>query len=126
MRSITPVLAFSALALTLGGCATTREKAETGLAKALISDSDEMKLGLQVQQELQKQGVKYVVDPEVNQYVTSISNKLFQFAQKDRPNVHWQVRVIDDPKTVNAFATPGGFLYVYSGLLLTADNEAEL
>jgi predicted Zn-dependent protease len=40
--------------------------------------------------------------------------------------VKWQVRVIDDPKTVNAFATPGGFLYVYSGLLLAADNPSEL
>jgi predicted Zn-dependent protease len=36
------------------------------------------------------------------------------------------VRVINDPKTVNAFATPGGYLYVYSGLLLAADDSAEL
>jgi predicted Zn-dependent protease len=34
--------------------------------------------------------------------------------------------VIDDPKTVNAFATPGGYLYVYTGLLLAADNDAEV
>src|SRR6185369_4701480 len=36
------------------------------------------------------------------------------------------VNVIDDPKTVNAFATPGGFLYVYTGLLAAADDEAQL
>ncbi|HVZ33911.1 MAG TPA: M48 family metalloprotease [Polyangiaceae bacterium] len=46
--------------------------------------------------------------------------------QKDRPDVKWQVNVIDDSKTVNAFATPGGFLYVYRGLLDTAQNDAEL
>jgi predicted Zn-dependent protease len=36
------------------------------------------------------------------------------------------VHVIDAPKVVNAFATPGGHVYVYSGLLLAADNEAEM
>ena len=47
-------------------------------------------------------------------------------AKQDRPQVNWQVLVIDDPKTVNAFATPGGYLYVYSGLLAAADTEDEV
>ena len=38
----------------------------------------------------------------------------------------WHVHVIDDPKTVNAFAVPGGHLFVYSGLLLAAENDAEV
>ena len=46
--------------------------------------------------------------------------------KRDRPEVNWQINVIDDSKTVNAFATPGGYLYVYSGLIMAADNEAEL
>ena len=52
--------------------------------------------------------------------------KVIAFGKQDRPDVQWQVHVIDDAKTVNAFATPGGYLYVYSGLLLAADNDAEL
>lgn len=55
-----------------------------------------------------------------------VADKVIAFGKKERPEVQWQVNVIDDPKTVNAFATPGGYLYVYSGLILAADNEAEL
>src|SRR5204862_6346258 len=59
-------------------------------------------------------------------YIRNIANLMIASGKKDRPDVQWQVNVIDDPKTVNAFATPGGFLYVYSGLLAAANNEAEL
>ena len=59
-------------------------------------------------------------------YVQSVANRVLAQAKKDRPNVTWKVRVIDDPKQVNAFATPGGYLYVFSGLLLEADDESEL
>ena len=97
-----------------------------GLAKALISDDQEAQLGAQVKQELDKQGTKYVKDPEVVNYVQGVAKKIFVSADKDRPGVKWQVHVIDDPKQVNAFATPGGYLYVYTGLLMAADNEAEL
>ena len=115
------------LLAVLTACSTTaRIKAEQTLAQALISDEEEVKLGLQVQEELKKQNVKYLDDAEVVGYVQKVSSRLFPFAEKDRPGVKWQVFVIDDPKTVNAFATPGGFLYVYTGLILAADNEAEL
>ena len=55
-----------------------------------------------------------------------VANNVIQFGRKERPEVTWQVFVIDDSQTVNAFATPGGYLYVYRGLLETAQNEAEL
>lgn len=97
-----------------------------GLAKALVSDEQEAQLGAQVKQELDKQGTKYITDPEVVNYVRGVAQKIFVSADKDRPGVKWQVHVIDDPKQVNAFATPGGYLYVYTGLLMAADNEAQL
>jgi len=53
----------SSLAIGLGGCAERqRAAAETAVAKALISDDQEMQLGMQVQQELQKQNVRYLDD----------------------------------------------------------------
>jgi predicted Zn-dependent protease len=115
-------------AWALSGCsAQQRIEAETIAAKTLISDADEEQLGLQVKQELeQKQQVKYIQDPAVTGYVHNVANRVFQFASKERPNLNWRLQVIDDPKTVNAFATPGAYVYLYSGLLLTADNEAEL
>jgi beta-barrel assembly-enhancing protease len=124
---------YSAVALgltwVLGAGCTHRQRAgaETQLAKILISDQQENQIGLQVKQELeQKEHVRYLNDGEVTSFVKSVTDKILPLAEKDRPGVKWQVQVIDDPKTVNAFATPGGFLYVYSGLLLAADNPSEI
>jgi predicted Zn-dependent protease len=125
------VLAVLSLTLTMGlatGCATVK-RANVGRTAAaiLISDQQEAELGRQVKQELEtKEKIKYVEDPAVVEYVRSVATPILQQANKDRPNVQWKVNVIDDPKTVNAFATPGGYLYVYTGLLLAAENEAEL
>jgi len=123
----------TALTLTLAlgftpGCAKGK-KFQVGrtAASIFISDEQESQLGLQVKQELEtKEKVKYVEDPAVVEYVRTVSTRILQQANKDRPGVKWTINVIDDPKTVNAFATPGGYLYVYTGLLLAADNEAEL
>jgi len=110
-----------------GGCGTMGTRAETVAATQLIPPEQENQLGLQVKQELEtKQNIRYVTDPTVVSYVRGVADRVIAFGKKDRPEVTWQVNVIDDPKTVNAFATPGGYLYVYSGLLLMAENEAEL
>ena len=121
-------LCFLIGALALARCSNQqRIEAETLAAKTFISDDQENQLGQQVKQELeQQQHVRYIQDPAITGYVQSVANRIFQFASKERPNLNWQLHVIDDPKTVNAFATPGAFVYVYSGLLLVADNEAEL
>jgi predicted Zn-dependent protease len=119
------------LTLTLGlatGCAATKRMNVGRTAAALlISDQQEEQLGRQVKTELEtKENIKYVEDPTVVEYVRGVSTPILQAANRDRPNVKWKVSVIDDPKTVNAFATPGGYLSVYTGLLLAAENEAEL
>jgi len=112
----------------VGACAsTTARNLETGMAKALVSTDEENKIGLQLKTELEtKQGVVYLSDGETVTYVRGVANKVIAIGKKDRPEVQWQVFVIDDRKTVNAFATPGGYLYVYRGLLEMAQNEAEL
>jgi predicted Zn-dependent protease len=70
--------------------------------------------------------VKYLQDPELRAYILGLANKVVALGKTDRPEFTWAVEVIDDPNTVNAFATPGGYLYVYTGLLRAADNEAEV
>jgi predicted Zn-dependent protease len=116
------------LALTVLACSTEqRRSGELMLANTLIPPEQEKQLGLQVKQDLeQNQKVQYVEDAQVNAYVQQVTGKILAFAKKDRPDVTWTVKVIHDPKTVNAFATPGGYLYVYSGLLLAADDTAEV
>lgn len=122
------MLSCLAFCSALTACATsTTRRVETTLAKALISTEQENQLGLQLKNDLdQNQKLAYMTDPEVVGYVRGIADKILQFGKQDRADVKWQVFVIDDAKTVNAFATPGGYLYVYRGLLLTAENEAEL
>lgn len=126
-RILSVVLGLTLAAGLSTGCAKQRISAEKAIAATLISDEQEADLGKQVKQELEtKEKIKYVQDPSIVDYVKNLSSPILRQATKDRPGVKWTVNVIDDPKTVNAFATPGGYLYVYTGLLLAADNEAEV
>jgi predicted Zn-dependent protease len=126
-RTLSVFLGITLAASLTSGCATERIRAEKAVADVLISDEQEDQIGLQVKQELeQKEKIQYVQDPAVVEYVNRIAAPVLQQASRDRKGVKWKVSVINDPKTVNAFATPGGYLYVYTGLLLAADNEAEV
>ena len=112
--------------VVLGGCtALQRATTETAITSVLVSDEQEAELGKQVQAELQTQGIKLCPDAVVVNYVQSVAARLIPLAQRER-NIAWDVQVIDDLKTVNAFAVPGGHIYVYTGLLAAADNEAEV
>lgn len=126
-RAIRGAFAVTALAL-VGSCASsTARRFETGLAQVMVSPEQENQIGLKLKEDLDtKQGIVYMTDPEVVEYVRGVANNVIQFGKKDRPDVKWQVFIIDESKTVNAFATPGGYLYVYRGLLEAAANEAEL
>ncbi|HYO55103.1 M48 family metallopeptidase [Archangium sp.] len=127
-RILSVVMTLSlAMGFTTGCAAVKRLNVGRTAASLLISDEQEEQLGRQVKQELeQKEKIKYLEDPVVVEYVRTVSSRILQQANRDRQGVKWKVNVIDDPKTVNAFATPGGYLYVYTGLLLAAENEAEL
>jgi predicted Zn-dependent protease len=122
------ILRIATLALGVGACAsTTTRSIETTLAEVVVSPEQENQIGLQLKTDLDtNQHAVYMTDPEVVSYVQTIAGKVIALGKKDRPEVTWQVFVLDDRKTVNAFATPGGYLYVYRGLLEMAENEAEL
>jgi hypothetical protein len=66
--------------------------------------------------------VKMVQDPVVNEYVNRIGQNLVRNSDAQVP---FTIKVIDSDE-INAFALPGGFFYVNSGLILAADEEAEL
>jgi predicted Zn-dependent protease len=113
--------------LVLTACNTAAGvQTETTLAKVLISDNEEKQIGQQVHAQLDQQGVKYVTDPAVTGYVDRVAAPVLAQAAKQRGNMDWHVHVIDDPKQVNAFATPGGHIYVYSALLKNLKTENEL
>jgi predicted Zn-dependent protease len=115
-------------AFGLASSACTREtttRTETAATNILLPPEDEAKLGQQIESEIASK-VRFVSDPRVTGYVNDLSQKIFQAARTEAPNLAVKVHVIDDAKTVNAFATPGSQLYVYTGLLLAAKDEAEL
>lgn len=62
-------------------------------------------------------------DPQLQQYVSRIGMQLAQLSE--RPTLPWQFTVVDQP-AVNAFALPGGFIYITRGILPFLENEAEL
>ena len=103
------------------GCGSTRQL----LGSALVSTEDEIALGQQVAAQVEEQH-RLHPDQALQRYVRNIALDLARHSTSDRPGITYHIKVIDDPKQVNAFAVPGGFLYVYSGLLLAAANEAEL
>ncbi len=81
----------------------------------------EIALGKQLAQQVER-GSKVVNDPVVSEYVNRIGQNLVRNSDAKVP---FTIKVIEDP-TVNAFALPGGFFFVQTGLILKADNEAEL
>jgi len=81
----------------------------------------EIAMGKQYAQEVEA-SVKLVQDPVVNEYVNRIGQNLVRNSDAKVP---FTIKVVDSDE-INAFALPGGFFYVNSGLILAADNEAEL
>lgn len=88
----------------------------------LLSKSDELALGKQTDQQiLETYGVYN--DPQMLNYVTTLGKKLG--SQSHWPDLDYQFRILDTP-VINAFAVPGGFIYVTRGILSYLNNEAEL
>jgi predicted Zn-dependent protease len=69
-----------------------------------------------------EQSARIITDPVVSEYINRIAQNLVRNSDAKVP---FTVKVLDDD-SVNAFALPGGYFYVQSGLILAADNEAEL
>lgn len=87
-----------------------------------LSDAQESSLGSQTDRALQSK-VKFYRNPAVVNYIDRIGQRLARHST--RPNIKYTFQVIDD-NSINAFATMGGYVYVNTGLIRAADNEAQL
>jgi len=85
------------------------------------SVDSEIKMGKQYAQQIE-QTVKLVQDPVVNEYVNRVGQNIVRNSDCKVP---FTIKVVDSDE-INAFALPGGFFYVNSGLILAADEESEL
>ena len=112
-------LAAAAVALTIA-CATNPATGKKEFS--LMSEAQEIELGKQMDGEVRREMGVYE-DPELQRYVESVAMRLARASE--RPNLPWSFAVVDEP-AINAFALPGGFIYVTRGILPFLDNEAEL
>ena len=115
------------ISLTFSGC-----KGRKLPSINLFPVSDDIALGKQVAAEIESKGQEYPLLPErgneeIYSYIRGITSKLLNTGKvKYKDDFAWQVKIINDPNTLNAFATPGGYIYVYTGLIKFLDSEDEL
>jgi len=96
----------------------------------IFSDDQDIKLGQQMDQEIRKNTKEYPIlqgHPEVKQYVMEVGNKVLASPAITKRGIYaYTYEVIHNDSVINAFCTPGGYIYVYTGLLKFIDNEATL
>lgn len=103
-----------------GGCATNPVTGERELS--LISEGQEIQMGREAAQEVSA-SIGLVANDALQSYVSRIGQRLA--AASERPQLPWSFAVVDDP-TPNAFALPGGPIFVTRGLMSLMASEAEL
>ncbi len=106
--------------LVVVGCATNPVTGRRELS--LISESQEIQMGRQASQQT-LQSMPEVPEAGMKSLVSAIGLRIARASE--RPNLPWEFHTLDDP-TVNAFAIPGGFIFVTRGLVSHLNSEAEL
>jgi len=114
------VLSVLALSLPIGGC--VRNPVTGGRQLALISENQEIAMGEASHPEVLAQ-FGTVQDAALQEYFSRIGNELASVSH--RPDLPWHFTVVDSP-VVNAFAVPGGYIYLTRGILEHMNNEAEM
>jgi predicted Zn-dependent protease len=119
----TRAAAWILLASLIAGPTACARNPVTGKREiALVSESQEIQMGQQYAQQIVKSMGVYD-DKKVQDYVSHLGMTLA--AKSERPQLPWAFYVMDDP-TVNAFALPGGSIFVTRGILTHMNDEAEL
>ena len=107
------------LAFLFSGCATFYNPVTKKQEYTLYTEKDEIDMGIAIDKKIQKD-FKIIPTPEK---VEKIGQKIANVC--DRPNLKYTFRVIKG-KEINAFSIPGGFVYIYTGLLKRIDSDDEL
>ncbi len=112
-----------AATLALGACGTPVRNPVTGQTERTVMDERaEIAEGAKAHQEILK-AYGVVPDPALRAYVDGVGQKLA--AQSHLAQLKWTFTVLDSPE-INAFALPGGFVYVTRGIMAHLDSEADL
>lgn len=132
-RTVAPQWALILLVVVLTACGTTNQNLITGEnQRGAYSWQQERELGAQADQQIVSQFGLYSEDAALTAYVERVAEEVLQTSAYSDVSTPAEVRstpfvfrVLDSP-VVNAFALPGGFIYVTRGLLSYLENEAQL
>jgi predicted Zn-dependent protease len=109
-----------AVVVASAACATNPVTGKSQMS--LLSEAEEAAIGQQQDAQIRREMGVYN-DPALERYVSDIGQALAR--NSHRPNLPWTFTVIDSP-AINAFALPGGYVYVTRGILAYLDDESEL
>ncbi|MBU1424687.1 MAG: M48 family metalloprotease [Gammaproteobacteria bacterium] len=119
MRNII-ILLLAIAALALSGCAANPVTGRQDFV--MMSEPQEIALGRSSDAEVRKQ-YKVYANPSLQSYVNRVGQKIA--VHSHRPNIHYTFTVLDSPE-INAFALPGGYVYITRGIMAYLNSEAEL
>ena len=119
MRATHATVSF-ALVVALAACATNPVTGKKELT--LMSEAEEIAYGQQADAEVRREMGVYD-DPQLQRYVADIGDRLAQLSH--RPHLPWNFTVVNH-QAINAFALPGGYIYITRGILPYLNDEAEL
>ncbi len=114
------VVTALALAIATTACATNPVTGKRQMT--LLSEAEELAIGQQMDADIRREMGVYD-DAELQRYVDGIGQRLARSSH--RPNLPWTFTIVDSP-AINAFALPGGYIYLTRGLLAYLDDESEL
>lgn len=132
-------LMLALVALLFAGCAKDKEfkdncggKAPGGLLDLAISTDNDIEMGKTAVSQIEADPSTYpLLDesayPVAYQHINRIKDNILNSGKVYyKSKFEWKVRIIKDDNTLNAFCTPGGYIYVYTGIIKYLDNETQL
>jgi predicted Zn-dependent protease len=115
------LFAASILAIA-SGCATVTNPVTGQRERTVMDEASEIRAGQEADAQVREEYGVYD-NPALQAYVNEVGQKLA--AQSHRANLQWKFTVVDSPE-INAFALPGGYVYITRGLMAYLNSEAEL
>jgi len=114
---------------TISGCKKDKENPGTGVF--LFSLEDDKALGAKVDAEIKASGEFTILDRATNieayAYMDAMRDEILNSGTvKFKDEFEWQLNIIDNDTTLNAFCTPGGYIYFYTGLIKYLENSSSL
>ena len=119
-RHLPLITLFLGCALGLSACAINPATGQANIVT--MSEKRELEIGAEEHAKVM-QSMALLTDDELNAYVNEVGQRLA--AVSDRPDLDFKFTIIDSPE-INAFALPGGYVYINRGLLAYLNSEAEL